>query len=659
MRNRLRKKKFVRPLTEESDRALKIFICISLVIATLAVYLQILDHGFIYFDDIEYITQNWHIKAGFTPESITWAFTSHHAANWHPITWFSHMLDYQLYGSTPKGHLLTNLGIHIASVLLLFIVFLRMTGALWQSGFVAALFALHPLNVESIAWISERKNVLSTFFWLLTLWAYIRYTEKPTIGKYGWVALFLALGLMSKPMLVTLPFVLLLLDYWPLNRWKPENQKENLHGEQTGSQASFSRLIQEKIPLFVLTIGSIITTFMVQKLGGAVKSVEAFPVQERIVNAFVSYLSYLQKMVWPSGLSIFYPHPENALPVWKGLLSALLLLFLTLWVIRKARSKPYVGVGWFWYLGTLIPVIGLVQVGAQAMADRYAYVPLIGIFIIIAWGLPDLLNKWRYKKKTPIIFAGLLIPLMVVTWMQVGHWKDGVTLWKHAIKVQSNIYPEFARAYNNLGFALKREGRFADAITQYKTAIKINPEFSKPYNNLGNVLRKVNESDEAIVYFKEAIRVKPDNSLAYINLGSAMLYKGEMEEAITHFRKAIKISPDNALAYSNLGTTLAKTGKLEEAIIQFKEAIRVNPGLAMPHTNIGIALAQNGKSDEAIVHFRKAIGINPDYALAHFSLGNVLFQKGETQEAVTHFREAVRLNPRFDLFRKTLEAALL
>ena len=659
MKNRLKSKKNARPSTDETRKSIKTLVCIFLILTTLAVYWQMLDHGFVYFDDIEYITQNWHIKAGLTSESVTWAFTSSHAANWHPITWLTHIVDYQFYGLTPSGHLLTNLLIHIANALLLFIVLLRMTGAAWQSGFVAALFALHPLNVESVAWVSERKNVLSTFFWLLTMWAYIRYVEKPTVGKYGWVALFLALGLMSKPMLVTLPFVLLLLDYWPLSRWKPANQNEISLVEQTGSQVSLSSLIQEKIPLLVLVVGTSITTFMVQKIGGAVKSVEAFPIQERAINAFVSYLSYLQKMVWPSGLSVFYPHPENALPVWKGLVSVLLLLFLTILVIRKARSTPYLGVGWFWFLGTLIPVIGLVQVGEQAMADRYAYVPLIGIFIIIAWGLPDLLAKWNHKEKIPVIFAGLLIPLMVVTWMQVGHWKDGVTLWKHAIKVQSNIYPEFARAYNNLGFALKREGRFADAITQYKTAIKVNPDFSKPYNNLGSVLRSVNRHDEAIVYFKEAIRVKPDNSLAYSNLGSAMLQKGEMEEAIIHFRQSIKINPDNALAYSNLGTTLAKKGELDAAIIQFKEAIRINPGLAMPHANLGMALAQNRETQEAIVHFRKAIEINPDHALAHFSLGNALFQKGETQEAIIHLREAVRLNPGFTLFRKVLEAALL
>jgi protein O-mannosyl-transferase len=659
MKNRLHKKKNVGSPTDEANKNKKFSICLFLIMTTLAVYWQVQSHEFIYYDDIEYVRENVNVKAGLTPASIVWAFTTSHATNWHPITWLTHMLDYQLYGSHPQGHFLTNLFFHIANALLLFLVLLRMTGAIWQSGFVAALFALHPFNVESVAWISERKNVLSTLFWLLTMWAYIRYVETPTIRKYGLVVLFLALGLMSKPMLVTLPFVLLLLDYWPLRRWRIGNQNESLVDEKTENQTFLSRLILEKVPLLVLVIGSIITTFTVQKIGGAVKSIETFPMQERLINALVSYLSYLKMMIWPRGLSVLYPHPENALPVWKGLIAGVLLILLTLWVIRNAHRMPYLVIGWFWYLGTLIPVIGLVQVGVQAMSDRYAYVPLIGIFIIIAWGLPDLLAKWNHQEKIPVIFAGLLIPLMVVTWMQVKHWKDGVTLWKHTIEVQPNMYPEFARAYNNLGFALKKEGRIADAMIQYKTAIKINPEFSKPYNNLGSILKSINKTEEAIVFFKEAIRVKPDSASAYSNLGSTMLQQGKMDEAIINFKEAIRISPENAWAYTNLGTALAKKGELEEALVHFKEAIRIKPDLAMAHANIGMALTQKGELIESMVHFREAIRINPGYAIAHFSLGNALFKNGETKKAINHFREAVRLNPGVVLFRKTLEAALL
>ncbi|MBT3414280.1 MAG: tetratricopeptide repeat protein [Nitrospina sp.] len=603
---------------------MKIAICIFLVVATLAVYWQIQDHEFLYFDDNQYVTDNLNVKTGFTRESIVWAFTTSHAANWHPVTWLSHILDYQLYGLHPKGHLLTNLLIHIANALLLFTVLLRMTGALWQSGFVAALFALHPFNVESVAWAAERKNVLSTLFWLLTTWAYIRYTEKPTVKKYGWGALFLALGLMSKPMLVTLPFVLLLLDYWPLKRWKADDQVGASPPRQSQNQTSLSFLILEKVPLLALAVGSSITTFIVQRAGGAVQSADVFPLQERVINAFVSYLSYLQKTVWPSGLSVFYAHPGNALPVWKGLVSAALLVVFTAWVIRVARRLPYLAVGWFWYLGTLIPVIGVVQVGAQAMADRYAYVPLIGIFIIAAWGLPDFLATWNQREKTPVLFAGLLAPLMVVTWMQVNHWKNGITLFQHTISVTHDKYREFARAHNNLGIALKKKGRLIEAITQYKTAIKVNPDFSKPYNNLGNISMITKNFDEAIRYYKESIR----------------------------------ISPDYANAYSNLGTVLLQKGEKEEAVVYLRDAIRINPDLNQARTNLGTILSQIGEKEEAIVHLREAVKINPDLALGHFSLGNVLFQTGETEEAITHYREAVRIKPDYLLFRKILEEVL-
>ena len=624
MKNRLRKNKTVRPLTDETDKAMKIAICIFLVVATLAVYWQIQDHEFLYFDDNQYVTDNLNVKTGFTRESIVWAFTTSHAANWHPVTWLSHILDYQLYGLHPKGHLLTNLLIHIANALLLFTVLLRMTGALWQSGFVAALFALHPFNVESVAWAAERKNVLSTLFWLLTTWAYIRYTEKPTVKKYGWVALFLALGLMSKPMLVTLPFVLLLLDYWPLKRWKADDQVGASPPRQSQNQTSLSFLILEKVPLLALAVGSSITTFIVQRAGGAVQSADVFPLQERVINAFVSYLSYLQKTVWPSGLSVFYAHPGNSLPIWKGIVSAALLVVFTAWVIRVARRLPYLAVGWFWYLGTLIPVIGVVQVGAQAMADRYAYVPLIGIFIIAAWGLPDFLATWNQREKTPVLFAGLLAPLMVVTWMQVNHWKNGITLFQHTISVTHDKYREFARAHNNLGIALKKKGRLIEAITQYKTAIKVNPDFSKPYNNLGNISMITKNFDEAIRYYKESIR----------------------------------ISPDYANAYSNLGTVLLQKGEKEEAVVYLRDAIRINPDLNQARTNLGTILSQIGEKEEAIVHLREAVKINPDLALGHFSLGNVLFQTGETEEAITHYREAVRIKPDYLLFRKILEEVL-
>jgi hypothetical protein len=453
---------------------MRIIICIFLMVSTFVVYSQIQEHEFLNYDDNVYLTENNHVKSGLTRESIVWAFKPH-ASNWFPLTWLSHMLDYQLYGLTPKGHHLTNLFFHIANALILFLVLLRMTGASWQSGFVATLFALHPLHVESVAWAAERKDVLSTFFWMLTIWAYIRYVRTTEIKRYLLVVLFFALGLMSKPMLVTLPFVMLLLDYWPLGRFKLKLRKEKSKSLQKGqpldTEKSIPQLICEKLPLLVLAAGSSITTFIVQKSGGAVQSQDLFPLQARIINALVSYLEYLGKMVWPRGLAILYPHPGNALPVWKGIACGVVLVCITTVVVKMVRRVPYLAVGWFWYLGTLVPVIGIVQVGWQGMADRYTYIPLIGIFIIIGWGLPELMAKWRHRDKVLTIATGILIPtVMVVTWIQVSHWKNSITIFEHAIRVTDKKYPTFAVTHNNLGNALTVLGRTKEADHHLKMA---------------------------------------------------------------------------------------------------------------------------------------------------------------------------------------------
>jgi len=468
----------------------KIVICIFLVVATFCIYSQVQDHEFINFDDDLYITNNLNVQAGLTSESFKWAFTTSHPPYWHPMTWLSHMLDYQLYGLHPKGHYLTNLFLHIASALILFIVLLRMTGTLWQSAFVAALFALHPLNVESVAWIAERKNVLSTLFWLITMWAYIYYAEKPTVKRYGLVFLFFTLGLMSKPMLVTLPFVLLLLDYWPLRRFQfgQERGRNEILEKNTAKRSEVFRLVLEKVPLFLLTIGLSIVTLTGAKSYGAMNS-ENLTFSTRLTNALVSYLGYLEKMVWPSGLAVFYPHPGNALAIWKGILCGTALVGITIISIRLIRKAPYFAVGWFWYLGTLLPVIGIVQAGGHAMADRYAYIPLIGIFIIVAWGVPELISKWRYKGKVLSISVGIIIfTLLITTWGQVSHWKNSITIFKHAIRVTDKKYPNTARIHNNLGFALFSIKKTEEAISHYKMAIKLNPDLAAAHNNLETVL---------------------------------------------------------------------------------------------------------------------------------------------------------------------------
>jgi len=476
-----------------NDTRAKVLICIFLIVATFCIYSQVQDHEFINFDDGLYITNNLNVQAGLTSESVKWAFTTMDTEDWSPVNWLSHILDYQLYGLNPKGHYLTNLFLHIANALILLLVLSRMTGKLWQSAFVAAMFAFHPLNVESVAWLAERKNVLSTLFWLLTMWAYIYYTEKPTVKRYGLVFLFFTLGLMSKPMLVTLPFVLLLLDYWPLRRFQfgQERGRNEILEKNTAKRSEVFRLVLEKVPLFLLTIGLSIVTVHWQKIAGAVKSLDAFPLQARLTNAIVSYLEYLGKMIWPSGLSILYPHPGNALPVWHGILCGMALVGITIISIRLIRKAPYFAVGWFWYLGTLVPVIGIVQAGSQAMADRFTYIPLIGIFIIVAWGLPELISKWPYKEKVLSISVGIIIfTLLITTWWQVSHWKSSITVFKHAIKVTDKKYPNFAIAHYNLGIALFAKQKNEEAISHYKMAIKINPDYALAHNNLGNALLK-------------------------------------------------------------------------------------------------------------------------------------------------------------------------
>jgi tetratricopeptide (TPR) repeat protein len=570
-----------------------------------------------------------------------------------------------------------------------------MTGALWPSSFVAAMFAFHPLNVESVAWIAERKNVLSTLFWLITMLAYVHYAEKPTAKNYGLVVLFFTLGLMSKPMLVTLPFVLLLLDYWPLRRlklWKERESNEILE-KNTIQRSEIFKLVFEKIPLFALTIGLSIVTAYLQNVAGALRSLNLFPLQVRLTNAMVSYLEYLVKMIWPSNLSVFYPHPESALPIWKGILCGMVLVGITILAVKWIRKTPYFAVGWFWYLGTLVPVIGIVQVGGQSMADRFAYIPLIGIFIIVAWGVPALIPKWRYKEKVLSISAGVVIlALLITTWKQVSHWKNSITLFKHAVSVTENQYPSlavayanlgvalvkqgdidtaishyktaikinpnFANAYNNLGFVLAQQGSLKKAISHYKTAIKINPNFDKAYNNLGFVLAQQGSLKKAISHYKTAIKINPNFDKAYSNLGIALAKQGDIDTAISHYKTAIKINPNFAKAYSNLGIALVKKGDIGTAISHYKTAIKINPNFDKAYSNLGIALVKQGDIGTAISHYKTAIKINPNSAENYNNLGTGLAQQGSLKEAINHFQEALRLKPDFISARKNLEMAI-
>ncbi|MEW6670947.1 MAG: tetratricopeptide repeat protein [Thermodesulfobacteriota bacterium] len=508
---------------------------IFLVIATLAVYWPVRHYSFINYDDQEYVFDNPDVQAGLSITGITWAFTTTHFANWHPLTWISHMLDVQLFGMDPGMHHQTSLLLHVFNALLLFHVFRRMTGALWHSGFLAALFALHPLHVESVAWVSERKDVLSTLFWMLTMWAYIRYVERPGFLKYLQVLLFFMLGLMAKPMLVTLPFVLLAIDYWPLKRL-------------SGSTSAL-RLLWEKAPLLIFSALSSLATVFAQHGMSAIKSLETYPFEIRIENAIVAYAAYMAKMIWPQNLAAFYPHPEASLSLWLVLGAAALMSVISVLVLRTARRYPFLIVGWLWYLGTLVPVIGLVQVGFQAMADRYTYVPLIGLFLMATWGAPLFFEKLRCRSILLFFVASLFLGMfMIGARHHVYNWKDDTALFGNMIQVTDRNF----QGHNGMGLALAGQGLVDQAIVHYETAIRIKPDFDRALNNLGIALLNKGSVWEAVDRFEKALQVDQNNATYHNNLGVALMAAGRAEQAVSHFRQAVTLEPSYVQAQRNL-----------------------------------------------------------------------------------------------------------
>jgi Tfp pilus assembly protein PilF len=556
-----------------------------LALTTAAVFYQVCTYDFVDYDDPDYVYKNPNIQAGITPEAIKWAFSTGHASNWHPLTWLSHMLDWQLFGPKARGHHLTNLIFHIANTLLLFIVLKQMTHKLWPSAFVAVLFALHPLHVESVAWVAERKDVLSTFFWMLTMWAYVRFVSRPKIASYLPVVVFLALGLMSKPMLVTLPFVLLLLDYWPLDRFSPKRGK-------AGSKYSLSYLLIEKVPLFAMVLASCIVTFIVQKKGGAVYAIKDYGLLIRFANAFISYMRYIGKMIWPARLAVFYPHAGQNISILYAVISAVVLLAVTILIFRFAADHRYLVTGWLWYLGTLVPVIGLVQVGEQALSDRYSYITLTGLFIIIAWGVPDLLAKWRYKK-IALTLAGLLIILAmsICTHFQLRLWQNSLTLFQHAYGVTEDNYI----AHYRIAAYLREQGRLDEAIYHYRRVIEINPYAADVYLDLGAALTAKGKFAEAIFFYNKALQIAPDLIELRINLGLTLMESGKLEEAVKEYEKILRIQPQNAFAYNNLGVVFLRQRKFDEAIEYFSRALQIDPNNTLARNNLNFALAEKQK----------------------------------------------------------------
>ena len=580
---------FTAKLTKNQLTAL---ICLVLALVTTALYWPISNHNFVNFDDDDYITNNSHVQAGLTRTGVIWAFQTGAAANWHPVTWLSHMLDCQLYGLYPGGHHSTNLIFHVANTLLLFLLLRQLTGAMWRSALVAALFAWHPLHVESVAWAAERKDVLSAFFWMLTLMAYARYVTgdmwlvtrsdpasfpgpRHSLPHYFLALFFFACGLMSKPMVVTLPFVLLLLDWWPLNRFEP-----GIFARSAG------KLTVEKLPFFALALAASVVTFFVQTSGRALWSPGVLSFSDRLANALWSYERYISKTFWPVDLCIFYPHPYH----WPTALTMSAALLLVIWsglVIWRARPNPYLLVGWFWFLGTLIPTIGLVQVGSQSMADRYMYIPGIGLFILVAWGINDFLN-WRPHWRRITAFAGgvTLAGCLVCTEIQLSYWQNSIKLFRHAIEVTTDNFVA--------------------------------------YTCLGETLTDLGMKKEAMDFCGEAVKISPNSPVAQFNFGLALLQNNKLDEALAHLDAAGRLAPHNSEIQYNLGLFLLLHNKPDEAAGHFVAALVERPDFAAAHYRLAQALSQQHKSKEAIFHYREALRLKPEFPEAKAALDQIL-----------------------------------
>jgi tetratricopeptide (TPR) repeat protein len=640
---------------------------LGLLAAVFAVYGQVWSHEFLNYDDPDYVTANAHVQGGLSAANFVWAFTSTYASNWHPLTWLSHMLDFQLFGLRSGPHHLMNVAIHAISTLVLFAFLWKATGARWRSAFVAFVFALHPLHVEAVAWTAERKEVLSGMFWMLTFVAYLSYTRQKSLARYALVVAMVVCALMAKPMAITLPVVLLLLDYWPLRRFERERQ---------------AALVIEKLPLVALAIGSAIVTYLVQQRTGAVSGVDQIPVLNRLANAFASYFVYLVKFAWPSNLAVFYPYPES--PQWVlTIASALTIAGITAFAIRQARVRPYFAVGWIWFLVTLLPVIGLIQAGAQSHADRYMYLPMIGLTIAIAWGLADWLERRGWSQTALAAGAtAVCAAWAMVTFVDVNYWRDSIAIFERAIQVTDRN----AIAYNNLGSALWDQGRLTEALPKFEMAVMIQPQAPEKQDNLGSALTAAGRFEEAQVHLERALQLSPDLAKAHVDLALAFMRQRKIEDASAHYLTALRLQPDNPEAHYglggilvqqgrnqeaqphlekgipyllgkihaspdseenryNLGTLYGMMGRTADAITQFSEAIRLRPDDAETRLNLGTALMAQNRAKEAMDQFASAVRLQPDYVRGHVSLAQALNSLGRDEEALREFNEALRLDP--------------
>ena len=600
-------------------------VCFFLVVITWMVFGQTIRYDFVNYDDNEYVYENPAITSGLTPDGITYAFTGKHASNWHPLTTLTHMLDCQLWGVHAGGHHFTNVVLHTIAVVLLFLVLRQMTGAIWQSAFVAALFAIHPLRVESVAWISERKDVLSAVFFMLTLGAYVRYARSPSVGRYLTMSILFALGLMSKSMLVTVPLVLLLLDYWPLKRF--------------AAGLSSKRLILEKIPLLILSAAAGMATLLLQR--SSLAAVEKLPLVWRIGNGLVSCVIYVRQMIWPVGLAIFYPHPGDQLPVWEIGLAIVLLGMVSAGAIALREKRPYLVTGWFWYLIMLVPVIGLFQVGSQAHADRYTYLPQIGLYLLLAWAIAEALSS-RLQRR--IVAATASVAVIGLAWcahVQASYWRNGESLWGHALAVTSGNF----LAHDGLGQCLANRGRLDEAIDQFQRAVDIAPGYPEIETNLILALIKKGRTDEAITHSQVLLKGYPNDAQAHHNLGNALRKKGDSRGAIAAYEKALSIQGRYPSAHYGLGIALDQNGQIDQALAHYLEAVKEQPNYPEAYYSLGNDLLRKGRVEDAIAAYEQALKSRLRYPEVENNIGLALAQKGRPSEAIAHWQNALALQP--------------
>jgi protein O-mannosyl-transferase len=602
------------------------FICLWLALITLLVYKPVFHAQFVGYDDPEYVTGNAHILSGITLENLRWAFVTNHAGNWHPVTWISLMLNSQYFGSSARAFHAVNLVLHIANTVLLFLWLYGATGAKWRGALVAALFALHPLHVESVAWISERKDVLSTLFWMLALIVYTDYAKTSRISRYLFALLLFGIGLMAKPMLVSLPFVLLLLDYWPLGRF---------------AERRIFGLLIEKLPFLAFSIASSVVTLFAQHGVHAVMPLDLAPIFVRAQNATLACLAYIGKLFWPSSLAVFYPYDRHPSLLFAFLsLAAVVIVSAAAILIR--RHKPYVLAGWFWFLVTLAPVIGIVQVGGQSMADRYTYIPLIGVFVILAWGGWDALNWLRIPPFVQALSASIALVLCAgLTRAQLRHWHDSIALFQHALNITATN--DLAEA--NLGFALAEQGQHDKAIVHYKAVLKNHPRASATvWNNFGKSLVATGKLQEAINAFQNALKIDPSMSVAHQNLGLALARTGKQQESLIHLGEAVRLEPEDGKVHNIYAVMLGAAGRTEEAMQEFQTALRLAPDSPATHANLANLLAKLHARNEAIAHYSEALRLDPAFVEAHYNIASLLREEGRTEDAAARCVAALQVN---------------